>query len=323
MTRTILILHPGALGDVLLAVPAIRRLGVRYPSHERLLIAGESVIRLLKECGVIDEGISLEGQAGVGLLSGSVPLPRQLQTWMNRCDLAVAWMEDQDGALRSAFQQFGIARVQIRSPSSPRLFAKHQSHRFVETLEIEGGGFSENRIQVPKSLLQKGTACLDGIGVPRDRSLALVHPGSGSAYKCLSAEKVAFILQQLDRKGILPIIVEGPADHDTVRHVLKLVSRRPPILTNLALTTLAGILAQVTLYLGHDSGVTHLAALLGVRTIAAFGPTDPHRWAPLGAHVTILRGAPCICPSWEAVRQCLEKPCLHVPADQILAALEA
>ena len=316
-------LHPGALGDVLLAVPAMGRLRVRYPDHETLLMARDSVSRLLLECRVIDETMALEGPASVGLFSRPALLSQELRDRLDRCDLAVAWMEDQDGTLGSVFQAFGITRVVIQSPFSPGLRASHQSDRFLETLGIEGEASSQDKIRVPQGLVQQGDAYLDSIGISRGRSLALVHPGSGSIHKCLSSEEIVFILRLLDRKGYTPIVLEGPADHDAVERVLNLVSRKPPVVRSLDLTTLAGILAQATIYLGHDSGVTHLAALLGVRTIAVFGPTDPLRWAPHGVHVTILRGAPCHCVSWEAVGQCLEKSCLRVPPDQILTALEA
>jgi len=96
------------------------------------------------------------------------------------------------------------------------------------------------------------------------------------------------------------------------------VSQPPCVLRDLDLSQLAGVLAQVRLYIGHDSGVTHLSALFGVRTIVLFGPTDHHRWAPHGRQVTTLRGAPCICESWEAVKKCVEKPCLNVPIEEIL-----
>jgi ADP-heptose:LPS heptosyltransferase len=42
-------------------------------------------------------------------------------------------------------------------------------------------------------------------------------------------------------------------------------------------------------YLGNDSGITHLAAALGIKTVAIFGPTDPAIYAPIGPAVTILR----------------------------------
>ncbi len=40
--------------------------------------------------------------------------------------------------------------------------------------------------------------------------------------------------------------------------------------------------------MGNDSGPTHLAAAVGCPTVALFGPTDPARWAPVGAHVVAI-----------------------------------
>jgi heptosyltransferase III len=324
MTRSVVILHPGSLGDVLLAVPAIRRLSARYSGRDTMLIARDSVSQFLVACDVINDWMSWEGPAGAGLFSRGVPRPRKLETWLTQCDFAVAWMEDTEGVLGATFQEFELAQVRIQSPSSLVLRAGHQSHRFLETVEEPADdGSSEKFIQVPPSFLEEGSACLASLGVSRGRAFVLVHPGSGSVHKCLNPETLAIIIHTLEQKGLLPVVIEGPADQNAVEHVLKVCSRRPRILRNLALTTLAGVLVQARFFFGHDSGVTHLAALLGVRTVAVFGPTDPERWAPLGDHVTILRGTPCLCHSWEAVRQCREKPCLGVPTDQIFTSLEA
>lgn len=316
--RTILILHPGALGDVLLAVPAMRSLRVRFPKHEIVLVASASVSRLLSECGLIDDWIPLEGQMCLGLFSETVSLSGELQSRVSRCDLAVVWTEDNDGSLRSLFQDVGVAQIRIQSPFSPELRAKHQSNRFLETLGETAGDISpEGTVPAPPHLLKRGKDYLQTL-ISRDQSLALIHPGSGSVHKCLGPRRVALLIEQLWLGGMCPLVLEGPADQDAVGHALQYVSKPPFVLKDLDLSQLAGVLAQVTLYIGHDSGVTHLSALLGVRTIALFGPTDPERWAPRGSHVAILRGSPCICESWETVKKCAEKPCLQVPIEEIL-----
>jgi heptosyltransferase III len=323
MTRSLVIVHPGSLGDVLLAVPAIRRLGARYSGREILLVAQESISRLLFACGLIDDWMSWEGPAGAGLFSSGVPLPCKLKVWLNRCDIAVAWMDDNEDALRAKFEEFGIAEIRIQSPFSSALHTRHQSHRFLETVEESADDGSLGRFtQVPPSMVEEGTACLERIGIPRGRPFVLVHPGSGSAHKCLDPITIARIIQRLAQQDLLPVVIEGPADQQAVERVLQVISSRPPILRNLDLTTLVGVLVQARFLLGHDSGVTQLAALFGVRTIAVFGPTDPARWAPLGDHVAIVRGPSCRCPSWDDVRACHEKPCLAVPEEQIFTSLE-
>jgi hypothetical protein len=98
---------------------------------------------------------------------------------------------------------------------------------------------------------------------------------------------------------------------------------RSAVLRDLNLSLLAGVIAQAELFLGHDSGVTHLSSLLGVPTVALFGPTNPDRWAPRSNQVTVLRTAPCLCSSWEAVQACAEKPCLAVPVEQLIGRCRA
>jgi ADP-heptose:LPS heptosyltransferase len=62
-----------------------------------------------------------------------------------------------------------------------------------------------------------------------------------------------------------------------------------------------------------------MAGVMGVRTVALFGPTDPARWAPRGAHVTVVQGAPCQCQSWGNVSRCEGRPCLEIPQEQLVA----
>ncbi len=321
MKRTLLIIHPGALGDVLLAVPAIRRLRLKFPQHEIVFIAAAAVSRLLLECGVISDCLPLEGQACLGLFSGASSISKELYSCVNRCDRAVVWMEDKEGVLGSFFQEFGVANVQIQSPFSNGLRARHQSDRFLETLgEPTRDSVSERTVQIPPHLLERGKDYLDALRVSQEQSLVLVHPGSGSVHKRLEPRRMASLIERLWQEGMYPLILEGPADQDAVGQALHFVSRPPLVLRGLDLSQLAGVFGRVAVYIGHDSGVTHLAALLGVRTIAIFGPTDHHRWGPYGSHVSIVRGLPCSCESWETVQLCVEKPCLHVPVGKILEA---
>ncbi|MBI3356879.1 MAG: glycosyltransferase family 9 protein [Nitrospirae bacterium] len=321
MIRTTVIIHPGALGDVLLAVPAMKRLRARFPQHQSLLIAGESVSRLLLDCRVIDAWLSLEGASCSGLLAGSIPISDELNDWLGRCDLAVAWTQDNEGTLATVFRSCGIVEQRIQSPFSPELKARHQSDRFVETLGDPPDDLStDSLLQMSSHLQERGRAYLDRVGIPTGRPLVLVHPGSGSCHKCIRPDVFAEAIEELRQGGIHPLLLEGPADRDSVAGLLELISAKPTVLQGLDLSLLAGVLTQVELYIGQDSGITHLAGLLSVQTIAIFGPTDPDRWAPRGCHVTVLHGAPCACRSWETVIGCSKKPCLAVPIHEILTA---
>jgi ADP-heptose:LPS heptosyltransferase len=320
MTRTIVMIHPGSLGDVLLAVPAMKRLQASFAEHRSLLVATESVGRMLHGVELIDACLSIEGAAVAGLFAGSVPKSGELASWLKQCDYAVAWMDDKEGTLAMALRGSGAREVRIQSPFSAELKARHQGDRFLETLRGSSTGPSDDTsLPMPGYLIEEGRVYLDRLGISAGQLLVLVHPGSGSRQKCLGPEILAQVLERLRQAGTHPLVIEGPADRETVAELLVLMPVKPTVLRELPLTLLAGVLTQAWLYVGHDSGITHLSSLLGVPTVAVFGPTDSERWRPRGGHVAVLQGAPCMCGSWEMVKACVEKPCLSVSAEALIA----
>jgi len=108
-------------------------------------------------------------------------------------------------------------------------------------------------------------------------------------------------------------------DREPVEYLLPFCVNQPIVLKGLDIMTVAGVLAHADLFVGQDSGITHLAGLMGLRTIVFFGPTDPVRWAPRGTHVTVLQGSPCRCQSWDEVSRCREKPSLLISRDNLVA----
>ena len=87
----------------------------------------------------------------------------------------------------------------------------------------------------------------------------------------------------------------------------------------------AAVLARAALYVGNDSGMTHLAALLGVPTVALFGATDPRVWSPRGRRVEIVAGtAPCSPCAEGKRRRCPDNICLKsIPVEEVLARAKA
>jgi ADP-heptose:LPS heptosyltransferase len=320
MTRTIVMIHPGGLGDVLMAVPAMTRLRTRFPKHRLLLCAEDQVARLLLACGIIDEWISMQGRLCADLFAGANSSMGQVQTWLEDCDLAIGWMEDLDGKLSATLKAVGIRQVIVRSPFSTSIQATHQVDRFLEVVdEAPSDNKGDVLLTMTEPIFRLGQVCLESTGLSSRQLLVVIHPGSGSIQKCVAPEVLASVVVALEIFGATPVILEGPADREPVDRFLRSCVNPPIVLKDLDLLTLAGVLAQARLFVGQDSGVTHMAGLIGVHTIALFGPTDPARWAPRGVHVTVVHGAPCLCQSWGDVTRCEEKPCLKMPQDHLTA----
>jgi ADP-heptose:LPS heptosyltransferase len=112
-----------------------------------------------------------------------------------------------------------------------------------------------------------------------------VHPGSGAAGKNWPGERFARLATELGPEPWL--LVEGPADGTSAAGLAEagsFVRAR-----HLPLRTLGAVLRRAALFVGNDSGVTHLAAAWGAPTLALFGPTDPKTWSPVGRLVAVAR----------------------------------
>ena len=109
-----------------------------------------------------------------------------------------------------------------------------------------------------------------------------VHPGSGSPSKNWPTSRFLEAAGRL--AGPEPwLLVAGPAEAGLEAPRGAILAREWP------LRVLGAALARAGLFLGNDSGVSHLAAAAGAPTLALFGPTDPALWAPVGPRVTTLR----------------------------------
>jgi ADP-heptose:LPS heptosyltransferase len=117
---------------------------------------------------------------------------------------------------------------------------------------------------------------------PRDEA-TIIHPGSGAPEKNWPLERFVELTHRLTAQGHLVVWIRGPAETGIATDLpgIPCVDRPP-------LDVLATTLAQARLFIGNDSGVSHLAAAVGAPTLALFGPTNPRVWTPDGHYVETL-----------------------------------
>ena len=292
----ILVLHPGALGDGLLALPCIRKLRRCYPKHEVIWIGHQELGKVFVIAGEVHVAHSFYSFP-VGTSSASLSSIRHtLQSTSSCDDLVVGWLNDDDGYWKIRVEHLGYVRSLFRSPHDPQLSSRHMLERYGEC--IEGGNTT------PHSFIESDFRSLKGpfpsyhlplnslFQVALEKGeLILLHPGSGSPQKCVGTE----IFADLAKKLILRFpgkigIIEGPADSIYFPHLLNSLTDVDFLhLQNVDLLTICGLLPHVQLFIGHDSGLSHLAANCGVQSLLLFGPTDPAVWAPRGPHVRVKR----------------------------------
>ena len=146
----------------------------------------------------------------------------------------------------------------------------------------------------------------------RERGFLLMHPGSGARAK--NWEGFGRVAQQWPRRQRAPVVVTlGPAEAEQPPAAIDAAT----VVDGLSLTQVAALLRRCRLYLGNDSGISHLAGIVGARGVVVFGPTDPTVWAPRSKQLQILH-APDAC-----LRCAPERFCTHrLAAEPVLAALE-
>jgi ADP-heptose:LPS heptosyltransferase len=309
---------------VLLALPAIRSLRTAYGADEVGLLAARQVGDLLRNCHEVETVFPLESGGGLAdLLSGTASEGSSVLTWLQGCGRVQCWMADRDGDLAMALAKQGVREMVISSAMDDGLRERHQSDRYLATAGCARGvPGAERPLSITESMKTHGQRALDEAGVPRNQPYAVIHPGSGSLHKCCPPAVITGVLDWLTAKGFTPLVVEGPADEQQISALRVHWPQRLQIMRNCELSTLSGIMANALLYVGHDSGITHLAAALAVPTIACFGPTDEARWGPRSRSVTIVRRGPCHCDTWEAVQHCRDKSCLMNSSGCLVSACE-
>jgi ADP-heptose:LPS heptosyltransferase len=275
VARTV-VLHPGALGDVLLAVPALRALRRGPPAAELVLAAQPRVGALLGSLGVVDGDVAFD-TLGLETLFTDDEAPERLRRLVADAHV-VSWFGAGDATF--ARRMRALAPTAVLASSVPPPDTPVWRHLVASAGPLRAGEVACEPIALPPTLAAEGRRALSAAGWQGERRLVMLHPGAGGLAKRWPADRFATVAERLVRShGVDVIVHAGPADGDAVAALR--AALRPParVLAEPPLTALAGALGHVALWIGNDSGVTHLAASLGVPTVALFIPPNL-RWTP-------------------------------------------
>jgi heptosyltransferase-3 len=277
-----LILRPGAIGDTLLAFPVLRALRAQYIHSHITFVSNASVLPLALAFGVAEEASDYEHIQWSELFSTRGIHSPALQDLLQRIDSAICWLHDPEGMVERNLLVAGVRRV-IVAPGRPR-----------ESLHIVD--YLAQTIGLPRPVGIHMPFMLPGSGATYPAKTVAIHPGSGGANKCWPARHFAAIIEWLGNltgQVHSVLLVSGPADQERISDILSRLALREPtmlkMVINEPLLAVASHLQQCRCYLGNDSGITHLAAMLGTPTIAIFGPSDPTTWRPVGPEVVVIQ----------------------------------
>lgn len=293
MEKRLLIFHQGALGDLVTLFPVIIRLRGHYQAID--LICKNQIGRLARHLELVDTAYPVESAIFSSLFSEG-PVPDRL-AFLSHYDTILLFSYSAE--LHQRVGSLAKASVHLIPPRPAPGRRRHVTDHYTENLK----GAS---ICPPAVGRQARPPYLDWRRSVFNPRRVLIHPGSGSRLKNWPVENFLSLGEQLTTAGFETTFLLGPADDHLDVAQFPCVERPPD------LVTLAESLQNAGGFIGNDSGVSHLAAFLGLPTVTLFGPSDPLRWAPRGRATAVVQSAEGCDPCFENnSRSCQSMDCLE------------
>ncbi|MGD0552289.1 MAG: glycosyltransferase family 9 protein [Sedimentisphaerales bacterium] len=301
-----LILQPGAIGDCILTLPLAELMketvcpgGVDIVGHTEYLgmLPGRSCIDSVKSLDSISLHRLFAGEGDFEVADGD-PLIMAFAGY--------SWIASFLGEPDSPFEKNLIFTVNCSNSAevitlAMKPDAEHNIHvsDFYRKQFVEQGGLSSQEhnsaismplIRPTQADIYRGKEILAENGIKPTVKPVVIHPGSGGAHKCWHLGNFLAVARMLEKEGTDSVFLLGPAEMERFgESTISYIRELGKLLTDLQLSDVLSVLSCSRAFLGNDSGITHLAAAVGIRTVAVFGPTDPAVYAPIGPAVTILR----------------------------------
>jgi ADP-heptose:LPS heptosyltransferase len=301
--RIVLIL-PCCIGDVIIATAALKALRRGYPDASITWAVGSWSKAVIENHHLLNAVLDT-GPAALPVKSpvGFVRMARQLRA--GQFDLAVSLVRSplmslavrlsgipQRAGLDSAGRGFGY---NIRAPIDPKE-VRHEAEIYLDVPRALGLDTADcyANVTVDESLWPGVADKLHEQGA--QPPYIVINPSGGRNpgmvmdAKRWPPEHFAALADRLTSKLNMPIVLlGGPNDGDTIRAVQNRMSiPAVSLIGQLLFAEIAVLASRAQLYVGNDTGLTHLAAAAGAPTAAIFGPSDPRRYAPFAPNAITL-----------------------------------
>lgn len=266
----VLVIRGGAIGDFILTLPALRLLRETIPGCHIEVLGYPSIAELARTAGLADSIRSLEHRSMAPLFAKTAPIDEALAEHLRSFNLVVSFLYDPDGHFRTSLERIGI-KTPIECSPLVKPEGPHASRQLAQGLEKLAMFLEDEHLH--RAHFESH---------PSERPRIAIHPGSGSEKKNWPLQNWQQVADSFPSAEIIFITGEAEAERQIqpIGHTLW---------HSLPLSELATRLGTCTAFLGHDSGISHLAAACGVPSLLLFGPTDPAIWSPPQPWVRFLR----------------------------------
>jgi heptosyltransferase-2 len=286
-TPRILVVRGGAIGDFIMTLPAVGALRERWPDAHIEILGYPHIIELARGRYYADATRSIDAKPMAGFFIPNAVLDPEWMEYFGSFNVVISYLYDPDSLFASNVRSCGVKQVIEASPRPKDAHAAVHYCRPLESLAIYVDA-PRPRIHPNESDRETASRYMKMFG--REPMVA-IHPGSGSEKKNWPVDNFAAVARWVnDELAAQLLIVQGEADEHVVRKLTKrLEPRQLTVTTGLKLVELAAVLERCVLFLGNDSGITHLAAAVGTPVVAVFGSASPPIWEPRGERVRVVR----------------------------------
>jgi ADP-heptose:LPS heptosyltransferase len=282
----ILVIRGGAIGDFVLTLPAIAALRRQFPAAHLEVLGYPHIAQLALAGGLVNRVQSIEAGALAGFFARHGELDEDLADYFSEFDLIVSYLYDPDRIFQTNVGLCTGAEFIVgphRASEQQRLHASRVYLQPLERLAI----FDADPIPRLPVAPRGGTSP----SATSSASTLALHPGSGSDRKNWPEAQWAELLQHLlnfTRYNLL--LIGGEAEGERLQ---RLAAALPPtrsrVAQSLPLADLARLLATCQVFIGHDSGISHLAAAVGLPGLVLWADTVEEVWRPPSPSVVVLR----------------------------------
>ena len=294
----VLLIQPGALGDSLLSLAVADQLLRAHSALAVEMLGHLDYIRLFPNRSPVT-AVSDIDIAPLHLLFAEPPgeLPLAFADYLRRFSAVVTWLGQADGPFCRNLSTVIDGPVLFVDRGPPAEYPHHVVHYWLSQLFDVPPSADCWTYQLRLSRQDISTAnrqLVKLLDFSLDQTNYLVfHPGAGALQKCWPIECFVQIAQLITKSTDSRIVyLLGPAEQERFSpSSLDLLRTAGQVLLSPDITVSAGLISRSCAFLGHDSGPTHLAAALGVPTLAIFGPTNPTHWRPLGPAAQLIHSA--------------------------------
>ncbi len=265
MTQPVFLLsHRGALGDFVLTFPLLDQLNNHFPDHRFVLLGYPHLGRLAQHLGLLNDVLDCDNFLYMGFYNGGyIPEP------LLPAQKGIIWSKP-NPELQSLLAREHLSDVYI-FPPFPTHKTSHVVTHHLSALKRFGLSPTEPLLTYRFSNTKQRSGAV------------LIHPGAGSPEKVYDIGFYLFIANEFKKRGHTNIrFLIGPAEQSVKSAFAHWPTEEFPNLVDLA-----KYLSDVSLFIGNDSGVSHLSALCGTPTIAFYKHSSQMQWG--------IRGAKAMC----------------------------